>query len=278
MTDPERLPPDCFAILEYLADHWGIQDLRDSGLPVPRDEDLLELHRRGLLELITKDPLARITEAGEDLVLGFRKRQHDKKVRPDVAATQEFPPPAARFQSKGDSWEVAFAGKTAFVNDSKGLRYVARLLADPNPVKPVGALTLCGREEDLAQVEQTSQPILDKKAKGEYEARLKKLKDDIEEARGLGNQETEIDLERQKDALVGQLRSAVGMHGKGRELGSRSPVRRATDAVRKALDRAYAQLNERGLSELADHLRQAIRREGNAFAYRPDPPAPVWEV
>jgi hypothetical protein len=173
---------------------------------------------------------------------------------------------------------VAFAGKTAMLSDSKGLRYVARLLTEPYPAKPVGALTLYGQDENLARVEQTLQPILDEEAKREYGAQLKKLNDDIEEAREFGNQEEQVELERQRGTLADQLQSAISSHGKDRELGSYSPTRRAAEAVRKALDRAYDQMAEHDLSELVHHLRQTIRPERNAFAYRPAPPAPPWEL
>ena len=48
--------------------------------------------------------------------------------------------PDCRFQREGEYWTVAYGGSVCRLRDTKGLRYLARLLAQPGASLPVGDL------------------------------------------------------------------------------------------------------------------------------------------
>ena len=101
------------------------------------------------------------------------------------------------FRREGDYWSVIFEGHTVRVRDLKGMRYLARLLADPG--REYHVLDLVAAETgSVAQVDSSSQAaslprwalgdageILDAQAKDAYRRRLAEIEDDIEQARAI---------------------------------------------------------------------------------------------
>jgi tetratricopeptide (TPR) repeat protein len=101
------------------------------------------------------------------------------------------------FRREGDYWDVSFEGHTVHVRDLKGLRYLARLLADPD--REYHVLDLVAAEAgSAAQVDggpAASLPrsafgdageLLDPRAKDAYRRRLAEIEEDIEQARAIG--------------------------------------------------------------------------------------------
>ncbi len=203
-------------------------------------------------------------------------------VKSDVVGEPDHPTSATsaafRFVGQGDYWNVAFGGKTLSIKHSSGMEYVARLLAQPNPTKPIPATAFFGEGKGFAPLEHKCQPVLDDAAKREYQSQLKELEVDEEEATRAHDDEELLRIQNTKDALIEQLRGAIGLQGSDRELGPASPARKAAENVRKGIGRVRQRLEKAGLDNLAAHLKETIRPEGNAFAYRPAPPAPTWEL
>src|SRR6202051_290389 len=134
-------------------------------------------------------------------------------------------PQQAIFRKEGEFWTVGFGGKAFRLKHTKGLGYLAHLLR--HPAAEVHVLDLAGgiagerdeetgqsarglprRDEDLekAGIHITSLgdagEILDEQAKVAYRRRLSELREELEEAKGLGNVERAEHTEEEIDALT----------------------------------------------------------------------------
>ena len=184
------------------------------------------------------------------------------------------------FRREGDYWSVSFEGRTVRVRDLKGVRYLARLLADPG--REFHVLDLVAAESGhVAAVERAraagpshtgpgdAGEMLDARAKDAYRRRLAEIEDDINQARALEDTEREMQADAERDFLIRELSRAVGLHGRDRRAASNSERARVsvTRAVRQAIPRIGAHH-----PELGEHLHRTIRT-GTYCAYVPDPSA-----
>ncbi len=190
------------------------------------------------------------------------------------------------FRREGDYWSVAFEGRTVRVRDLKGIRYLARLLADPG--REIHVLDLVAAESGMdagvvgGRVAGPSHPglgdageMLDRRAKDAYRRRLGEIEDDIEEARALGDAERAAQADTERDFLVRELSRAVGLGGRDRRAASASE--RARVSVTRAVRKGIVRVGEHH-PELGEHLDRTIRT-GTYCAYVPDPRAPTgWRA
>jgi tetratricopeptide (TPR) repeat protein len=190
------------------------------------------------------------------------------------------------FCREGDYWSVVFEGRTVRVRDLKGIRYLARLLADPG--RELHVLDLVAAESGRVGGAESGRSaglprtgpgdageMLDARAKNAYRRRLAEIEDDIEQARALEDTEREAQADAERDFLVRELSRAVGLGGRDRRAASTSERARVsvTRAVRQAIVRVAAHH-----PELGAHLDQTIRT-GTYCAYVPDPSAPAaWKL
>jgi hypothetical protein len=174
------------------------------------------------------------------------------------------------FRREGDYWSVVFDGRTVRVRDLKGMRYLARLLAEPG--RELHVLDLVAAEGGESKVAPgDAGEHLDERAKQAYRRRLEEIDEDIEQARALGDAERVAQAEAERDFLVRELSRAVGLGGRDRRASSASE--RARAAVTRAIRQAMARIGEHH-PPLGEHLDRAIRT-GTYCAYLPDPRAPV---
>ena len=190
------------------------------------------------------------------------------------------------FRREGDYWCVAFEGRTVHLRDLKGLRYVARLLADPARELHVlglvagesGASPETGRgaERGLAYPSSLDPDVfLDAAAKAAYRRRLTEIEEDRDEAQAVGDDARAAQAEAERDFLVRELARAVGLGGRDRPAGSASE--RARASVTRAVRQALARIREHHPG-LGEHLDRAIRT-GTYCAYLPDPRVPAaWQL
>jgi len=195
---------------------------------------------------------------------------------------QPAPPPAAgrdqrnTFRREGDFWSIVFENRTARLRDLKGLRYLARLLADPGKEFHVVDLVSGERPESpLFPGASDAGELLDPKAKQAYRRRLDEIEEDLEEARTMGDSERAAQADAEREFLVHELARAVGLGGRDRLAGSVSE--RARASVTKAVREAMARIREHN-APLGEHLDRAIRT-GTYCAYLPDSRVPVdWHL
>jgi hypothetical protein len=186
------------------------------------------------------------------------------------------------FRREGDYWSVIFNGHTVRVRDLKGMRYLARLLADPDREYHVLDLVAVesghGPHVDRSQATNLRRSafgdageILDARAKDAYRRRLAEIEDDIDQARTSGDADRAAQADLERDFLVRELARAFGLGGRHRRAASASE--RARASVTRAIRQAIGRIGEHH-PQLAEHLSRTIRT-GTYCAYYPDPRTPT---
>ena len=173
---------------------------------------------------------------------------------------------------------MAFGFENVHMKDSRGMHLVIRLLQCPDPCRPYSGLQLAGANEDLALIPHSADPVHTDENRESLEARLIRIGEEREEAVAFGDEDRQAKLDLEAEAIKNDIESGQSTYGRSRNLGPASPALRAANAVSKALGRLCDHLAEEGAPGLAEHLRSSIRREGNAFAYRPDPLVVHWDI
>jgi tetratricopeptide (TPR) repeat protein len=258
-SDAARLWNDVGAPYEAALARMGLAEaLRAGGNEHQAD---LELHAaRTILERIevaqTTDPAAHV--ARED-------------------GTDEQPGADLSLRREGDYWSVVFEGRTVRLRDLKGMRYLARLVAQPG--REFHVLDLVAAENPGAAPAESglaaelsrralgdAGELLDARAKSAYRRRLAEIDDDIEQAHALGDTGRVTQASGEREFLVRELSRAVGLGGRDRRAGSASE--RARVAVTRAIRQGIARISGHD-PELGKHLDGAIRT-GTYCAYDPD--------
>jgi len=206
---------------------------------------------------------------------------------PDAEPTEAEPDGASagRFRREGDYWTVAYQGSTVRVRDAKGMRYLARLLADPGREFHAMDLAVEGAaggamgvadELGVAVGDMGSAGVrLDETAKAAYRQRLKELTDEVAEAESWNDGERAARARQEIDFLTDELKGAVGLGGRDRHEGS--AAERARLSVTRAMRSAIARIGEQH-SEVGRHFDVTIRT-GTFCSYQPDPRVPTaWEL
>ena len=206
-----------------------------------------------------------------------------KVARPTTPARRS---PDSIFRCDGDTRTVTFDGKTVLIRDLVGLRYLARLLAEPNREFHVldliaverGSLPVKSRHVDVEAGSQGGGHAgchLDAQARTAYRRRLLEIDEDIEDA-SRNNDLGRIALaEADREFLINELSRAVGLDGRPRL--ARSTPERARTSVTRSLRYAMARMAEHHPG-LGEHLSQAVST-GTYCVYRPDSRLPAdWEV
>ncbi|MFF2185299.1 AAA family ATPase [Streptomyces sp. NPDC058155] len=178
-------------------------------------------------------------------------------------------PSGAEFRRDGAVWALAFEGRAVHVPDAKGLRDLHTLVSHPGTDFPaVRLLSPDGGETAVAARAMGGDPVLDERAKAEYRRRLDQLDQEIDRAGERGDDARAAAYDRERQALLDELRTAAGLGGRTRRLGDEAERARKTvtarirDTLRK-LDALHP--------ELAAHLRKSVTT-GATCAYRPERP------
>lgn len=173
------------------------------------------------------------------------------------------------FRREGEFWTVRYRGVETRLRDGKGLRDLARLLAEPG--REIAALDLAtatspdrASEPDpgtggLHEPSDTGE-VLDATARAAYRERLRELEGDPDRAA-------------EREALLEALASAYGLGGRVRRTGS--AAERARTAVTSRIRGAVRRI-ARDDPALGRHLDRSVRT-GAFCVYDPDPPE-KWTV
>lgn len=176
-------------------------------------------------------------------------------------------PPGPEFRRDGAVWALVFDGRAVHVPDAKGLRDLHTLLSRPGTDVPaVRLLAPDGGETAVAARAMGGDAVLDERAKAEYRRWLDQLDQEIDRAGERGDDARAAAHDRERQALLDELRTAAGLGGRTRRLGDEAERARKTvtarirDTLRK-LDALHP--------ELAAHLRKSVTT-GSTCAYRPE--------
>jgi tetratricopeptide (TPR) repeat protein len=191
------------------------------------------------------------------------------------------------FRREGEYWSIAYEGETLRLKDSKGLRYLSRLLADPGhefhvmdlatgiaggAPRPRGQATPA---DDVHSSSDDAGSILDPQARTEYRDRLSELEQELTEAETWDDAERAARIRDERGFFVRELAAAVGLGGRDRKAASVSEQARVnvTKAIRSGLSRIRKDAPALGL-----HLDRTVRT-GTFCSYVPDPRSVVpWQL
>ena len=245
---------------------------------------------------------SRLPEIGSNGLWGFEMRRVTRRARTGSAGGGGAVSSAraahkGTFRKEGEYWTVGYDQKSLRFKDSKGLRYLAHLLRHPTVEFHVLDLSggIAGQRDDTETSQSARLPgsneelktggifigglgdageMLDDQAKAAYRRRLSDLREELEEAKELGNVDRAEQAEAEIDALTRELSRAVGLGGRNRKAASASErARQSTTKTIKAVLERIAQSD----SALGSILAQSIRT-GTFCSYQPDVAFPIaWE-
>lgn len=174
-----------------------------------------------------------------------------------------------RLRREGELWSISLDGSSVPLRDSRGLTYLAQLLAAP------------GREHFSIELSGGTAPtddageLLDPEARRAYRERIGELRATLDEAERDNDIGTAERCRAELDELTSHLARAVGLGGRIRRAGD--PNERARQSVTKALVRTIRKIAEAD-ERLGRHLSNTVRT-GITCRYEPDPGRPViWFV
>jgi hypothetical protein len=191
----------------------------------------------------------------------------------------------SRFYRQGGTWTISYGGNEIRLRDSKGLRYIARLLASPG--REIAALDLASPGSSPAEAVSVASAataglrpdsgggleVSDRQSLAEYRERLVELRSDIDEADASGDLEMASRRREELDLLARHITASTGLGGAPRR--TNSPSERARQSVTKAIRSALQVLTDEHPA-LGLHLAHSVRT-GRYCTYDPDPAAlPTW--
>jgi hypothetical protein len=193
---------------------------------------------------------------------------------------------AGTYRLEGEYWTIAFQGTAVRLRDTKGLRYLQRLLREPG--REFHVLDLAVGEDSSRSSGEARKPqhepvgdrgdageILDPRAKAAYRARMTELEEELEEAEAQCDTERGSRARTEIDFLNHELTSALGLGGRDRR--AASAAERARFSVSKSLRSAVKRIGQ-AHPVLGDHL-AATLKTGYFCSYTPDPRLPLsWQT
>jgi len=205
------------------------------------------------------------------------------------APSPATPTSAHVFRREGEFWSLVFQGTVLRMKDSKGLRYVAHLLAHPgvdihsidlSTVYTPGHATAAVRDAGPDELSVSADlgdcgEILDAQAIAAYKRRLRDLQDDLKEAEAHNDLGRSQNLKEEILFLTRQLAAATGLGGRQRRAGGHAEKARIN--VTKAISSAIKKIRTEHPA-LGRFLSTSIKT-GTFCSYTPDAanPAP-WEL
>jgi tetratricopeptide (TPR) repeat protein len=211
------------------------------------------------------------------------------RITDDVDVSDQAEPPSVErpssepnlFRREGEYWVILFDGHQARLHDTKGMSYLAALLAKPgrelHALELISAPSAPHHETDptISHGRRDSGAVLDERAKREYRDRIADLQKTIDEAEAWNDTERAAHARHELDLVLQQLTAATGLGGRDRRLGS--DAERARLNVTRAIRSAMARIREHHPA-LGRYLDRTVRT-GTFCAYEPDPRATIdWKT
>ena len=192
------------------------------------------------------------------------------------------------FRREGEYWTIAYEGKMIRLRHSKGLAYIAHLMAHAGRefhVSDLSTLGQCGivpvrpaigaETNGLAQEFGDPGPELDPSAKSSYRQRLHDLRDELREAESFNDLGRIANIENEIEFISRELARAVGLGGRDRRASSNTERARlrVTMAVKSTVKKIAKQH-----TSLGRRLTHSLRT-GNFCSFESEPASDApWQM
>jgi hypothetical protein len=256
-------PPLLVHCLDHLADHLqAIAHVRATGVAAARSGD------RSAGDVGPADEAVSLRAEADLLAaaIGVRRPGRDP-----AAPAASSPGASAEIVRDGDLWILSTPLGNARLPDSTGIAQLARLLRSPRT--ELTAVELSGRSQ--APVGSDLGPAIDARAKREYRRRMHELQAEVDDAEAAHDPVRAEQAQVEREALLRELKRAVGIGGRDRPTGS--DAERARVNVARSLRRTITSI-ARQAPVLGAHLDQSVRT-GRYCLYLPEPvDGLIWTV
>jgi hypothetical protein len=182
------------------------------------------------------------------------------------------PPETNSFRPDGDYWTVGYKGHVVRMRESKGLSYLARLMAAPGREIHVADLVGLAAPE-AAGLRSSGAPVIDEEARRAYQERLVDLEAERDEARDWGDLERAARATEEIAFLAQELSAAYGLGGRARR--ADDPAERVRKAVTNRIRQTMSKI-ESVHPDLGRHLANSVRT-GSFCVYAPESPV-EWKL
>ena len=232
----------------------GLAVLADVDLPLLRMSlhiDLARLHESAgeRADAVVEARAASALLARLDVVLATEdaalldRLGAETAARPVAAACR-----VATLERDGDWWTAGCDDTRVRLRDTKGMRYLADVVAHPGVERHV--LDLVDLVEGVATAESgldrrklgDAGELLDAQSRTLYRRRVAELRDQVEDALDAGDDDRAAELQSELDALIAQLAAAFGLGGRERKASNAAEKARLN--VTRALRGAIAKVEE----------------------------------
>jgi hypothetical protein len=177
-------------------------------------------------------------------------------------STLAAPPPAKLcLRHEAGEWRLSLGTIEVRLKESKGLRYLERLVQAPH--REIHVLELVGGGATMEAGD--AGPVIDATARRQYERRLEDLEEELREAEAFEDRERASRAQQDIEALAEELARATGLGGRERRAGSLTE--RARINVRRRLSDVITRVN-RSAPALAKYL-EATVKTGTFCSYAP---------
>ena len=165
-------------------------------------------------------------------------------------------------QMRGDYWEICYENRSAIIDDSRGLRYIALLIRhgeNKGPLHATELLALAKGAGNLLVELPSKDPVIDATAENQITKRLEQIAFERNDACARGDYDRVAVLDAEVEEITAEFER---LKGRGRKKATfNNDGEKARKAVSKAIADTLAKLG--GLPEmepLAKHLTEAIRK------------------
>jgi len=185
------------------------------------------------------------------------------KAAPAAAPTPPNTDASNALLLRGEYWELRYGGRSAMVEDCRGLRYIALLIQqaamDPRPVHARELVALAtGRPSEPIELE-AKDDLLDNAARRQLLGRLEEIVAERDRACAAEQFEKAERLDAEYERIAAELSRASA--GGGRRGAFSDAGEKARKAVGKAIAEAVARVAaHKEVAALAEHLGTAIRK------------------
>ena len=251
-------------------DSMGLSAAADTIASISHQPYLLLVPTRDLVNANIESAIGRndgqLVAIGEILQIDSRSQfQISSSATHSIRSMFGAGPSGNVFKCDGDAWTISFEGKSIHLTDTVGLKYIARLLREPNRAFPLLDLHEQVTGVNSLVAKGTSGELLTQETRAVYKSRYCELEAELQTAEANNDLGQGEKLQIEMHELQQEVSRSTGIGGRSRE---NSDFERIRKKISEAITR---DINRIGKSHqgLSTHLSNCITK-GVVCRYQPD--------